>query len=188
MQLFRRRANPSRKENSMKPARCFLLLCVSVVLAAQARALPLPDACGNDKIQFEVKTQKNQPAPAPPAHGMAQIAFVEKESQPGLPLTHATVRFGMDGVWVGADKGNSYFVLDVTTGTHHLCASWQGTKTFELTPFTAEAGKVYYFAAQVTLESQIFGPFVFSQLNDDEGKYRVKASKLSIAKPQPAQD
>ena len=40
----------------------------------------------------------------------------------------ATVRIGMDGAWVGADKRDSYFVLDVSPGLHHLCASWQSSQ------------------------------------------------------------
>ena len=153
-----------------------------------ARCTTLPDSCGDDKIQFDVATQKKPPAPAPPADGKAQILFLENENQPVGPFMHATVRFGMDGAWVGADNGNSYFALDVAPGVHHLCANWQSAlgsfkKNVDLTSFTAEPGKVYYFAASVTAESQSVVTFGLSQLNEDEGRYRVGFSELSTSKP-----
>lgn len=169
----------------MKHAFGLLFVGVSLALGLQARCTTLPDACGDNKTQFDVKTLKNQPAPAPPAAGKAQIVFVEEENQWVAPFTNATVRFGMDGAWVGANEGNSYFTIDVAPGTHHLCASWQGTKNLGLAPITAEPGKVYYFAARVNVESKYSVAFDFSPLNDDEGKYRVKAGKLSTSKPKP---
>jgi hypothetical protein len=165
-----------------------LVLGASLVFAAQAPATVLPDACGDDAIKFDVTTQKNPPAPAPPAAGKAQIVFVEDENQMVALFTYATVRFGMDGAWVGTDKNNSYFVLDVAPGVHHLCASWQGTKEVDLGPLTAEPGQIYYLAAHVTVESKDYTSFGLSQLNDDQGKYRLKAWELSTSKPQPPQD
>jgi hypothetical protein len=171
----------------MKPARCFLLLCVSLVLAAKARALPLPDACGQDTVRFDVTTQITQPAPTAPAAGKALLVLIEDQNgKSSMFSSGATVRFGLDGAWVGADKGNSFFALDVAPGLHHLCASLQGapveSMTFDLAPVNAEAGKVYYFAAQVT-EVQPYFNFGLSQLNDDQGQYRLKFWTRSTSKP-----
>lgn len=60
----------------MKQAMAAFLFCVLFVLGNQLRATTLPDACGDDKVQFDVKTAKNQPSPAPPAAGKAQIVFI----------------------------------------------------------------------------------------------------------------
>lgn len=162
-------------------------LCVLFALGNQLRATTLPDACGNDKVKFDVTTQEGQPAPAPPLAGKAQIIFIEDQNEEHNPWhPWDIVRFGMDGAWVGANKGNSYFTLDVAPGLHHLCVSWQGAtrgvKNFDLAPVTAEPGKVYYFAAEVT-ESQYYGNFSFTELNDDQGRYRIKAWQLSTSKP-----
>ncbi len=113
------------------------------------------------------------------------------ENQMVSPFSDATIRFGMDGSWVGANNGNSYFALTVDPGVHHLCASWQsvlGTlkKNVGLTLFTAEPGSIYYFAAQVTVTSRDNVTFALSQLNEDEGKYRLKLSKLSTSNPKDA--
>jgi len=171
----------------MKPSLSALFLCLSLACAGQLWAAPLPDSCGNDNAKFEVKTKAGQPVPAGPAEGKAQIFFIEGENQPVGPFMHATIRFGIDGAWVGANNGDSYFALTVDPGLHHLCASWQSDletfkKNVELTSFTAEPGQVYYFAAQVTVNSRNSLSFGFSQMNEDEGKYRVQQSKLSISK------
>jgi hypothetical protein len=163
-------------------------LCAVLACAGQVWANTLPDSCGDDKVKFDVKTEKDQPVPPGPANGKAQIIFIENETQMiGLGM-YATVRFGMDGAWVGANYGSSYFALTVDPGVHHLCASWQSSlgplkKNVDVTSFTAEAGQVYYFAAQVTVASRDDVIFGLSQLNEDEGKFRVKESKLSTSKP-----
>ena len=176
----------------MKLAPGLLLLCLSLVFAAQARATVLPDACGDDKVKFDVSTQKNQPAPAPPPAGKAQIVFIENENQMIGTMMCVTVRFGLDGAWAGANYNNSYFAVTVDPGAHHLCASWQSSlrmikKYVDVASFTAEPGKVYYFAANVkvtpTGDSTANYDFSMSQLNDDEGQYRAKAWKLATSKP-----
>ncbi|HEY1253216.1 MAG TPA: hypothetical protein VGF01_00395 [Terracidiphilus sp.] len=191
----------------MKPRLVVLLLCASLLPAVQAFAKTiLPDACGDDSVKFEVKTENDQPAPEPPPAGKAQIVFIENSIKDGTP----TVRYGMDGAWVGANKGNSYFYVTVDPGVHHLCAGWQSSqgrlqKSIDVASFTAEPGKVYYFAASITMTGggggfipPTMGPnglsgggpvmgggilsFGLSQLNEDAGKYRVKAWKLAFWK------
>lgn len=176
----------------MKPAPGLLLSCALLLLAAQARATVLPDACGDDRIKFDVTTQKGQPAPAPPQPGKAQIVFIENENHMVGTFMYATVRFGLDGAWAGANYNNSYFAVAVDPGVHHLCASWQSSlsmikKNIDVASFTAEPGKIYYFAANVlvtpTGDNSANIDFNLSQLNDDQGQYRVKAWKLATSKP-----
>jgi hypothetical protein len=171
----------------MKPTLSAFLLCVPLVFALQARATVLPDACGDDKVKFDVSTQKAQPAPAPPEAGKAQIVFIENENHMLGPFMYATVRFGLDGAWAGANNNNSYFAVMVNPGVHHLCANWQSAlpmlKKSDVASFTAEPGKVYYFAANVivipTGENSATYDFNLAQLNDDKGQYRVKAWKAA---------
>ena len=176
----------------MKSSLGILFLTASLAFAAQARATVLPDACGDDKVKFDVKTEKGQSAPATPEAGKAQIVFIENENHMIGPFMYATVRFGLDGAWVGANNNNSYFVLPVDPGVHHLCVSWQSAlpmlkKSIDVASFTAEPGKVYYFAATVkvtpTGDNNATYDFSLAPLDDDEGKYRVKAWKLATATP-----
>ena len=175
----------------MKPSLGILFLTASLAFAAQARATVLPDACGDDKIKFDVKTEKSKTPPTLPTAGNAQIVFIENENHMIGPFMYATVRFGLDGAWVGANNNNSYFTLDVAPGVHHLCASWQSAlgkieKNVDAASFTAEPGKVYYFAADVTViptgDNSANITFGLSQLDEDKGQYRVKAWKLATWK------
>jgi hypothetical protein len=187
---------------AMKSRHAVLLVCGLLAFAAQALAKTiLPDACGDDGVKFEVTALKNAPPPAPPADGKAQIVFIEDESQ-GLGFgMHATIRYGLDGAWAGANNGNTFFVMNVEPGEHHLCVSWQSAlkmlkKSIDVASFTAEAGKVYYYSADIKITTirGASGPGVTSgggganidfgllPLNEDEGKYRVKAWKLATWK------
>jgi hypothetical protein len=189
----------------MNPKLAVLLLCASLSLAVQARAKTiLPDACGDEAVKFEVSTQKDQPAPEPPSADKAQIIFVEEQNA-RASFHFVTVRYGVDGSWVGANYGDSYFALTIAPGLHHLCVNAQGAKkAVGVTSFTAEAGKIYYYEASTTVTrsgggmvtttaangtmstgmapGHLSASFQFNELSEDEGKYRVKAWKLATWK------
>lgn len=172
----------------MKSKVAVLALVALLVSAVHAFAKTLPDSCGDDKVKFEVKTQDGGPAPAPPETGKAQLILIQSENHMVSPFHDATVRYGLDGAWVGASNGNSWFALSVAPGTHHLCANWQSVfralnKNVDLTSFNAEAGHTYYFQAAINVESQYSVGFALSQINDDKGQYLVKTSSLSTSKP-----
>ena len=176
----------------MKPVLVTAFLCLSLASAAQAGATILPDSCGDDKVKFDGSTQKNQPAPAPPEAGKAQVVLIEDENRMLGPFMYATVRFGLDGNWAGANNNNSYFTVTVPPGVHHLCVSWQSAlpmlkKSIDVASFTAEPGKVYYFAADVRVipvgDNSATYDFALAQLDDDKGQYRLKAWKLATSTP-----
>jgi hypothetical protein len=175
----------------MKPTLGTVFLLASMTVAAQAWGTTLPDACGSDSVKFDVFAKANQPSPAPPAAGKAQIVFIENDEKDigCIALCEVTTRVGMDGAWVGANNGNSYFALTVDPGAHHLCASWQSAlsmlkKNVDVVSFTAEPGKVYYFAAQIVDSRGKEAPptIALSQLNEDEGQYRGNAWRLATWK------
>lgn len=93
-------------------------------------------------------------------------------------------RIGLDGAWVGANKNNSYFFVYVEPGEHRVCANVQSSLTYpmELTHFTAEAEKTYYFRVRVVPTS--YGVYLFlNPVDSDEAKYRIAAFPLSISHP-----
>lgn len=171
----------------MKSTLAQLLLCASLLAASQARANKLPDACGDDKVQFDVYTEGHQPPPARPPAGWAQIVLIENENQMVGHSGSATVRFGLEGDWVGANKGNSYFTVTVNPGVHHLCASIREGGYVDLASVAAEPDKVYYFEARVTVQSAPFFQdsitFGLSQLSEDHGQERVNTWKHAIGTP-----
>jgi hypothetical protein len=118
-----------------------ILLSSSICLAQSAGP-----GCGDPKINFAVHTSKSQtPVVVPP--GKALVYFFQDVI--GLDQSfQLTTRVGVDGRWVGADHGRSFFAVPLPPGEHDLCTSWQG---WQLTPqsrtaavhLTAEPGKTY---------------------------------------------
>jgi len=168
----------------------FLFIFLSIALPAQATILP--DACGDDKVKFDVTAERSKNLPAPPTGGKAQIVFIENENHMIGPFMHTTIRFGLDGAWAGANSNNTYFVVPIEPGVHHVCVSWQSAlptlkKSIDVASFTAEPGKVYYFAANVKVipvgEDRSTYDFSLAQLDDDAGQYRVKAWKVAKSTP-----
>jgi hypothetical protein len=196
---------PREAEDSVRNKSKFAVAILVAMLAGTSHAwgVILPDACGKDEIQFDVKTLKGDSAPAPDAT-KAEIVFIES-TQHGSQ----TVRYGLDGAWAGANKGNSYFTVWVTPGEHHLCASWQSmfkkavNNYTGMTSLTAEAGKVYYIeykiamtgdgggmgtvvggssAGQPVMTAPSFSVSTnFALVTEDEGKYRMKVSPISTS-------
>jgi hypothetical protein len=122
------------------------------MLAGTAGAQMWPAACGKEDVQFKVKTDKKAPVPGAPEAGKAQIIFVEAVKGPFG--TAPVARFGVDGAWVGADRGTSYFVVSVDPGEHQLCASRQSPVRSERqdvgkATVHAEAGQVYYYKFKI---------------------------------------
>jgi hypothetical protein len=182
----------------MKRAMAVFLVCTLCVLGNQLRAANLSDACGDDHAHFDVKTEKNAPAPAPPAAGKAQVVFIERIDAPGcLGCYDFAPRIAVDGSWVGATKGDSYFVLDVAPGAHSVCADWKSLsaahgKHIGVASFTAEPGQTYFFEAKILAAPE--GPsnppsvrtrwvLVLSQLDNDKGEDRMKNSALATSTP-----
>ncbi|MGB0064991.1 MAG: hypothetical protein WBP85_11150 [Terracidiphilus sp.] len=187
-----------------------LLLCACLVPMAQARdknKTPLPDACGDENAKFDVKLQSNPSASLTPDPGKALIVFIDQTQH-----FKEVIRFAIDGTWVGANYGNSYFTVAVAPGEHNLCGAFQrsGDKARSLsgmTNFTAEAGKIYYWesvignlnyqlAAVPADAASLPGPSTpprsvgngviyvsYRFLTEQQGKYALKTSELAGSSP-----
>jgi hypothetical protein len=134
----------------MRKKRTLALTILPAMFAftAYASAAVWPEACGKDAVQFKVKTDKKQPTLGTPDPGKAQIIFVESVQGPFFSAPVA--RFGLDGAWVGADRGLSYFAVSVDPGEHHLCASWQAStkedkENVGVATLNAVAGQTYFY-------------------------------------------
>ena len=169
----------------MKTKLAFLILIATFATTAHASKTILPDACGDEKVQFDIQTKKDQPAPAAPEEGKAQIIFIETFRQIGH-LGTPEARFGMDGAWVGAFKHNSYFSVSVNPGEYHACANLQSVtalgKVVAFAQVTAEAGKVYYLGTR----ARIIGGTTrleIEPIDVDQAKYLITSSPLSVSQP-----
>jgi len=159
----------------------------SAVAQDSTTALAATAACGPRNIRFNVK---EDPAkhPTPQLDPDKAVVYVIQDLGEFVCVGCAiTTRVGMDGAWVGANHGSSYFFFTTTPGEHHLCANWQsrfGTRnrSFAMANFTAEAGRVYYFRIRLLLSRSIYY-FELEAINSDQGKYLVASSPLSTSHP-----
>jgi hypothetical protein len=139
----------------MKTALMVLLFASSAFSqnAPTATGSAAAPGCGRTDSKFEVKSGDSSHPVAQPEPGKALVYFLQDdkvfESHP-----RPTVKWGMDGNWLGATQSNTYFYTSVDPGEHHLCSQWQTSVIITAghqaaaAHFTAEAGQVYYFRAQ----------------------------------------
>lgn len=128
--------------------------CLALAPLAYAKKdMVLPDACGDDKTEFKVNLTDNRPE-LKPQDGKALLVIEEEGLSKHFDLT---TRYGIDGTWIGATHGSSYFLVQLTPGEHHLCAAPQKHGAFNetmrehlisMTTFTAEEGKIYFFGGK----------------------------------------
>lgn len=169
-----------------------LVVCTCALSLAQSQSAlgqPALSACGPPTAHFDTQTA---PAPAiAPDANKSQVYVIEVFDKVPNQLARPTLRIGMDGTWVGANKGNSYITFAVDPGEHHLCANWQSVfKTYSkkaaFAGFTAEPGSTYYFRARIIEQGGTTGGSSFSldldQVNPDEGKYLVQSSAFRTSR------
>jgi len=121
-----------------------------------------------------------------PAPGKAEVVFIEDaDFRQSCLLCSIATRVGIDGRWVGANQGNSYFAIAVAPGEHHICTDWQSTdpdlksKT-GLGEIKAEAGQVYFYRVRIT---RIGYDLELVPVDRREGSFRLRSATLSIAAP-----
>jgi hypothetical protein len=161
------------------------VFAVSAAAQDEAAMAMAQAACGPKGANFDVTWDSAHVTPQPES-GKALVYVIENvgaEQCRGC----ATTKVGMDGNWMGANKGDAYFFFPVSPGEHHLCANWQSAfgwssrnGVFAMTDFNAEAGHTYYFEVRVA-ERILF--FDLHALNDDQGKYLVACDLFSVSHP-----
>ncbi len=166
----------------------FVVLVVVMLFAAsafaQAPPAASPAACGPESVSFKVKLDHSQHALAQPEPGKARVYFIH-DAGTSASLGYPTVKMAMDGAWVGANHGNSYFALSVEPGEHHVCVTLQSSLVaprVELAHFTAEADKVYYYRTQLVMSRSV-ELLQLDPIDSDQGKYLVASFPPSVSSP-----
>lgn len=87
-----------------------LLLFASSVFAQNQIPAAVPQsACGRGEVQYDVKRDQGQHIPeADPTKVLVYIIQDEQTVDPCIQCT-ITTRIGLDGSWIGANNGGSYF-------------------------------------------------------------------------------
>ncbi|MHB1701101.1 MAG: hypothetical protein ACYCSN_13405 [Acidobacteriaceae bacterium] len=158
----------------VKCATLVFLLSPMAWAQGQASAL-LGRACGPNGTKFAAHTGSPQSAPSEPLKSKARIVLFMETYSISSGCRYP-VRVGMDGNWIGATCLRTYISADIDPGNHHLCADLQQKRSAKYTAlysFAAEAGKVYYFRAQM-IDDPNFNlsdiiPMHLDPINEDEG-------------------
>jgi hypothetical protein len=161
-----------------------LVMVFAASAFAQSPADASTAACGPENVSFNVKLDRSQHALANPDQGKARVYFLH-DAGTGSTLGYPTVKVAMDGAWVGANHGNSYFFLSVEPGEHHVCVTLQSSlvaQRVELAHFAAEAGKVYYYRTRLVMSRSV-ELLELGAIDNDQGKYLVASTPLSISSP-----
>jgi len=172
----------------------YLLLALIVVTPAfaqgQAAAPRTAAGSGAANVKFDVKTNKKQHTVAQPEPGKALVYVIVQEiSDPhAMQIGDVTTRVGLDGNWVGANYGRSYISFAVEPGEHHICTDWQSRlkaaeKLSGAAELTAEAGKTYYYRAELTMPwEQHNADLRLKAVDDAEGLLLISKSAMSTWK------
>ena len=169
----------------MKTAFVVMLFAASAL--AQNQSAPAVTACGPGNVSFKVKLDETAHPLVQPEQGKALVYFIhEAGTTNGYPLVaYPTLKLGMDGAWMGANHGDSYFSVAVEPGERHLCATLQSSIVDDrvvFAHFQAEAGKVYYYRTRLVLSAAV-ALLQLETVDSDEGKYLVSSYPRSISQP-----
>jgi Protein of unknown function (DUF2846) len=161
---------------------------ITLALAASAFAQVAPTgssaACGAWNVSFKVKVDESQHTLAQPDPEKARVYFIQ-DAGTSMGLAYPTVKMGMDGQWVGANRLNSYFSVSVEPGEHHVCVTLQSSlvaQRVELAHFTAEAGKTYYYRTQLVMSRSV-ELLELDPIDSDQGRYLVALFPRSVSNP-----
>lgn len=160
----------------------FVMLFATSALAQVAPPAGPTAACGGQSVSFKVKLDESQHTLVQPDPGKARVYFIHDAGTTNT-LGYPTVKIAMDGAWVGAHHGNSYFSVSVEPGEHHVCVTLQSSlvaQRVELAHFTAEAGKIYYYRTQL-VTSRSVELLELDPIDTDQGKYLVEFFPLSVS-------
>ena len=141
---------------------------------------PSSGGCGANESQFRVATNKKEHPVAQPEAGKATVYVIEDI------FNGPTMRVGLDGAWVGANKRKSYFFFSVDPGEHQLCTNWQSgvfkkaaERVGSAASLTTEAGKAYYFRVLVYESTGVR----LERVEPAEGQFLVSSSWFSKSRP-----
>ncbi len=170
-----------------------LMFLASIAFAQDVPTTPQSESCGPMNVRFNVKVADSAaPTDLQPDSGKALVYVVEE--QKFKAVRSSTVRIGIDGLWVGAAKENSFVAFPVAAGDHHLCVDWLSDfvpsgRLISLYGFTDEVGKAYYFRARtaggpdsmLSRNDSYSATLDLDLVNVDEGKMLVASLPLAAS-------
>jgi hypothetical protein len=161
-----------------------LVFCLPIFAQAHPDFTDAAPGCGATKTSFKITLAKGDNNPPQHEAGKALVYFIQDDNFPGL-VGKFTVRWGVDGKWVGATRGNSYLHLTLDPGVHHICAdrvALVGLGAETAMHSTVDSDGVYYFRVHNNFEGKNgLPPVILEALDGDQGKLLTQQFKVSTS-------
>ena len=163
--------------------RMFVLATLLTLSALAQIAPPSPTvACGHENVSFNVRQDDSGHTLTQPDPGKARVYFIH-DAGTSFTLGYPTVKFALDGAWIGANHGNSYFSVVIDPGQHHMCVNLQSNlvqQRVELAHFTATADTIYYYRTRLVMSRSV-ELLELDAIDSDQGKYLIASFPLSVS-------
>ena len=162
----------------------FIVLLFAASAFAQ-KDYPTTAACGPESTSFKVDFEHTTHKVEPPESGNSVVYFIHEAGASLGLFAYPTTKMGVDGAWVGANHGNSYFSVALEPGEHHLCAALQSSlvdQRVELAHLHAEAGQTYFYRTRLVVSHEL-ELLNFEPLDSDQGNYLIGFYSLSRSHP-----
>jgi len=165
------------------------VLIFSFPLYSQGQSL----ACAQSGEDIAVDLDDSQHAIAQPAPDEALVYFIQ-DTDPAVIPPFRIASVGIDGRFVGANRGNSYFAVAVQPGWHDLCTqvlSPLAGGDWDFDHLIAEPGKVYYFRTRVFFSDSAAELSALVPIDSDDAANLITsyplatAAEQSLYRPQP---
>lgn len=120
-------------------------LALTFLPLASARAQEVPDsACGPSSEKFKTDTDKKS-HPEPQASPDKAVLVVVRPTMLGNKIQ---TKFAVDGKWVGINRGDNYFIVNVESGLRQFCSQAENKAK---TSLNVEPGKIYFIQQHVRM-------------------------------------
>ena len=174
-----------------RSSRAFAFLMAMAVAQASASAQPQKEdnqepanqqeleqkACGPKGAKSSARTdKKNHLTPEAPVD-MALVYVV----RPTMMGNKVQTKLGVDGQWLGVNRGNNYFYVTLRPGEHYLCSQAENRSVIAM---SVEAGKTYYLQQKITM-GFMKARNRLEVLDESDGQKQVAKAHLSILEEKP---
>lgn len=129
-------------------------------------------ACGPSDAHHSQRTEKEpQTLPAqPPDKG---LIYVIRPTHYGAAIQ---TKLAVDGKWVGINRENNYFYVELDPGPHYFCSQ---AENHSLLSLVVEAGKTYYLQQKITM-GLMKARNDLELLDEEQGKKGLAKCKKSV--------
>ena len=129
-------------------------------------------ACGTESVNYTAQTdKKNHPTPEAPAD--EALIYILRPTIIGYKINS---KLAVDGVWMGVNRGRTYFYLTLDPGEHYFCSEAENQSYL---PLSVEAGKTYFLQQKV--EAGVWKARTnLVVMSETEGRKKLEDVNLSV--------